>query len=219
MPAGGLGIPSAYPSPMLPPTEDPVPDSVQNLRAVVFRDRGEMAPRMVAALRQRGASELLAEEVVEQILADCMRGDGHNLLARFHGNSPLDAWLMRVAANRMVSAWRRTAVRHQEPPQRALEAQPVEDSAMRELVSQALRGALASLEPQDRVLLWLRHGFGVPQKRLCVSWRCSAAEMSRMLSRAREFVRRRTLAAVSRVEPGLNLGWEDICAACGDDEL
>lgn len=219
MPAGGVGIPSARPDPMLPATDDPVSDSVQSLRAVVSRDRGEMAPRMVAALRKRGASEILAEEVVEGILADCMRGDGHNLLARFHGNSSLDAWLMRVAANRMVSAWRRTAVRHQEPPQRALEAQPAEDTALRDLVSGALRGALDSLEPQDRVLLWLHHGFGVPQKRLCVSWRCSAPEMSRMLARAREFVRRRTLAEVSRVEPGLMLGWEDVCEACGDDEL
>jgi hypothetical protein len=43
--------------------------------------------------------------------------------------------------------------------------------------------------------------------------------MSRLLARIRADVHRRVLRAIELEEPGLRLGWEEICALCGDDEL
>lgn len=219
MPAGDVRIVFPASLPMTHAQQDPMPEVVKLRREGFLAGRSAMMPRMVAGLRMRGADELLAEEVVEQLVADCLREDGKNLLARFHGKSAMDAWLMRVAVNRMVSAWRRSSVRRPDPcgPGSA-EPGPL-DSAMGDLARRALRSAFDSLPHQDRVLLWLHHGFAVPQKRLRASWRRSAPEMSRMLSDARALVRRRTFEAIAREEPGLVLGWDEICEACGDGEL
>ncbi len=162
---------------------------------------------------------MAAEEVAEQVIADCLRPGGESLLAKFHGRCAMDAWLLRVAINRMVSVRRRAAVVVITGAERGAGGALDGDAALCAIVRRAMRAALESLPHQERVLLWLRHGFGVSQKKLCVAWRCGAPAMSRLLARIRADVHRRVLRAIELEEPGLRLGWEEICALCGDDEL
>lgn len=181
--------------------------------------RLEMRGRMIGTLRGRGALEAEAEELVDQLFADCLCEE-ESLLGKFHGRCDLEVWLLRVAINRLVSVQRRESSRRRRVDRR-LEAggEAAVESDLRDLARESLKAALAALPHQWRVLLWLRHGFGVSQERLSVAWRCSPSKISRILSRARLAVRRGTLSAVAKVEPGLVLGWEEICAACHDDEL
>ena len=218
-----LGVPGLMPSPThLPMVLEKSPcasDILTSRTEILLESRGEVISRMVASLRGRGATEVVAEEVAEQVIADCLRPGGESLLAKFHGRCAMDAWLLRVAINRMVSARRRTAIAALPGAENPFHNAADGDAALSAIVRRALRTALESLPHQERVLLWLRHGFGVSQKKLCVAWRCGAPAMSRLLARIRADVHRRVLRAIELEEPGLRLGWEEICALCGDDEL
>lgn len=180
----------------------------------------DIRPRMIASLKSRGASEVMAEDVASDILAECLVDAEANLLRRFQGSEGLDNWLLRVAINRLITLQRRE--RFFTPLGSALETEPAEqsepglESPLGDLVTRALREAIASLPPAQRVLLWMRHAYGVPQNRLCVCWRCHPSKLSRMLAAARDEVRDRTLAAIRREEPGLLLNWEDIAGVCAD---
>lgn len=130
----------------------------------------------------------------------------------------MEAWLYRVAINRLISRQRRERLMECLGME-ALESLPCEDSremegALQGIVSNALREAIESLPAQTRLLLWLRHGFGIPQNRLCVCWRSTPSKLSRALSSARDAVRERTLETIQSAEPGLQLQWQDISGAC-----
>ena len=182
--------------------------------------QSQIRPRMVASLKSRGASEALAEDVASEILAGCLADAETNLLRRFTGTSGLDNWLLRVAINRLITLQRRERIfsplEESGAPEPVGESLEELESPLRDLVSRSLREAIASLPAGLRVLLWMRHGYGIPQNRLCVSWRCHPSKLSRMLTAAREEVRDKTLAAIRREEPGLLLTWEDIAGVCED---
>ena len=196
-------------------------ESIDQFRSRLCTSPNQMRDLIIGTLRNRGAVELDAEEAAEQVIAECLLEGGESLLARFHGRCAMDAWLLRVAINRVTSIQRRKGMRRRWMAEH--EAVAVEecriDAALRETVRRALRTAIAGLPHQWRVMLWLRHGFGVSQERLGKSWRYSSSKVSRILSEARSAVKRETVAALAREEPGLVLGWEEICAACSDDEL
>ncbi len=178
----------------------------------------ELRPRMVAILRSRGASRDLAEDVVSEILSECVADAPRNLLARFKGEGAMDSWLFRVAINRLISRQRRERLM-ESIGMEALESLPCEDTremegALQGIVSSALHEAIASLPARTRLLLWLRHGFGIPQTRLCVCWRSTPTKLSRALSSARDAVRERTLESIHSAEPGLQLQWQDISGVC-----
>lgn len=178
----------------------------------------ELRPRMVAILRSRGASRDSAEDVVAEILSECVADAPRNLLARFKGEGSMDAWLFRVAINRLISRQRRERLM-ESIGMEALESLPCEDSremegALQGIVSNALHEAIESLPARMRLLLFLRHGFGIPQNRLCVCWRSTPTKLSRALSSARDAVRERTLETIQSAEPGLQLQWQDISGVC-----
>lgn len=183
----------------------------------------ELRPRMVAILRSRGASRDSAEDVVAEILSECVADAPRNLLARFKGEGSMDAWIFRVAINRLISRQRRE--RWMESlGMEALESLPCEDSqeiegAVQGIVSSALREAIESLPARTRLLLWLRHGYGIPQNRLCVCWQSTPSRLSRALSSAREAVRKRTLESIQSAEPGFQLQWQDISGVCAASDL
>jgi RNA polymerase sigma factor (sigma-70 family) len=166
---------------------------------------------------------MVAEDVTSEILAECLLEADRNLLKKFPGSDGLDNWLLRVAINRLITLQRRE--RHTVPLAEGFEPEPIMNGAVHlesplgDLISRALKEAIGSLPAGLRVLMWLRYGYGIPQKRLCICWRCHPTKISRMLASAREQVRLRTLAAIQRVEPGLRLDWEDIAGVCAGPEL
>ena len=88
---------------------------------------------------------MVAEEVAEQVIADCLRPGGESLLAKFHGRCAMDAWLLRVAINRMVSARRRTAVAAFAGAEHPFHNAADGDVALSAIVRRAMRAALESL--------------------------------------------------------------------------
>lgn len=197
----------------VPPLLSASPEFVETLQS-------ELRPRMVASLKSRGAPEAMAEDVASEILAECLADAETNLLRRFKGSSGLDHWLLRVAINRLITLQRRerlfSPLEESGVPDPAGQSEEELESPLCDLVTRSLKEAIASLPAGLRVLLWMRHGYGIPQNRLCVSWRCHPSKLSRMLAAAREEVRDRTLAAIRREEPGLLLNWEDIAGVCAD---
>lgn len=189
----------------------------------LFRLNEELRPRMIVSLTSRGASRDVAEDVVSEILAECVAESPRNLLARFKGESPLDGWLLRVAINRLISRQRRE--RLMEPAEIGeIESLPCEsmevmEEALQAIVSKALREAIESLPAEARLLLWLRHGYGIPQNRLCICWRSTPSKLSRALSSARRIVRDQTLRSIQIVDPGLHLQWQDISGVCSNSLL
>ena len=183
----------------------------------------ELRPRMIACLRSRGASRDLAEDVVSEVLSECVAEQPRNLLGRFKGEGAMDGWLLRVAINRLISFQRRD--RLMEPAEiETIDSMPCEnrqemEGALQGIVSRALRGAIESLPAESRLLLWLRHGYGIPQNRLCVCWRSTPSKLSRALSSARHAVRDRTLRSIQIAEPGLHLEWQDISGVCADSDF
>lgn len=183
----------------------------------------EVRPRMIACLQSRGASSALAEDIVSEILTDCLADTRHNLLARFKGVNSVDIWLLRVGINRLISHQRRECrvqdIGMEEIPFRPSEDPQVIEEELQRIVSKALQEALESLPEQWRLLLWLRHGYKIPQKRLCICWRSTPSKLSRSLSSARDAVRNHTLRSMQKVDSGLNLEWKEIFRACADAGL
>jgi len=194
----------------------PAPELLEDLQS-------RLRPRLVASLRIRGATEAVAEDLASEILAECLLESDANLLRKFPGNDGLDHWLLRVAINRLISHQRRE--RHIVPMFDGCEPEPGMNGAgelewpLGDLILRALKQAVASLPARLRVLMWLRYGHGISQKRLCLCWRCHPTRLSRMLAAAREEVRSRTLEEVRRIEPGLRLDWEDISSVIAGPEI
>lgn len=183
----------------------------------------DFRPRMISSLESRGASRDVAEDVVSEIISECMAEPPRNLLGRFKGEGPLDGWLLRVAINRFISRHRRERVLECVELE-TIDTLPCEhpqemEGALQRIVSTALREAIESLPAEARLLLWLRHGYGIPQNRLCVCWQSTPSKISRALSSARDIVRDRTLRAIQKEEPGLHLQWPDISGVCADTDL
>lgn len=183
----------------------------------------DLRPRMIAILRSRGASRDLAEDLVSEILSECVAESPRNLLARFNGDGPIDGWLLRVAINRLISRQRRERLMESAEIEE-IDSLPCENSqemegALHGIVSRALRGAIEALPAESRLLLWLRHGFGIPQNRLCVCWGSTPSKISRALSSARDAVRESTLRSIQKEEPGLHLEWQDISGVCAETDL
>lgn len=183
----------------------------------------ELRPRMIASLQSRGASRDTAEDVASEIFSECVADGPRNLLRRYHGAAPMDGWLLRVALNRLVSRQRRERLVETTGMDGidgvADEQSPGMEEALQGIVSKAVRDAIESLSAQTRLLLWLRHGYGIPQNRLCVCWRSTPSKLSRVLSSARETVRKRALLSIGAEEPGLHLEWRDISEVCADSVL
>jgi RNA polymerase sigma factor (sigma-70 family) len=178
---------------------------------------------MIASLISRGASRDVAEDVVSEILAECVTESPRNLLARFKGEGPPDGWLIRVAINRLISLQRREKM--MEPAEDGkmeflpCERMEVMEEALKAIVSKALRDAIESLPAESRLLLWLRHGYGISQNRLCTCWRSTPSKLSRALSSARRIVRDQTLRSIQTKDPGLHLQWQDISGVCSNSLL
>jgi RNA polymerase sigma factor (sigma-70 family) len=100
-----------------------------------------------AILRDRGAA---ADTVQEAYLA------AYRERARFRGDAPAQAWLLRIVVNRAISEARRRRPRLVALDEAAPAAAPADDER-RTTDHLALDGALTSLEPRDRAAVVLRY--------------------------------------------------------------
>jgi RNA polymerase sigma factor (sigma-70 family) len=182
-----------------------------------------MRPRLVASLKNRGATTAVAEELAADVLGECFVSGEGCLLNRYNGSREFESWLLRVAINRLIDSQRRHLLfqrkgvdhLHQEASFATATESP--DAALSQLIQKALAEAFASFEPQIRVLLWLAYAFEVKQSRLATAWGWSESKLSRTLTSSCESIRIKTLRAINQREPGLVILWEDVVEVCADD--
>jgi RNA polymerase sigma factor (sigma-70 family) len=139
-----------------------------------------------------------ARELADSLYADLFGlreedGERRSLFRYFHGRSSLATWLRAVLAQRLVDRSRarvRTAPLPDEepaaPPQHAPDADERRSVA---LVHAALRGAMAALEPRDRLRLLYYYAQGLTLAQTGRLLGEHEASVSRHLSAARKAIR------------------------------
>lgn len=82
------------------------------------------------------------------------------------------------------------------------------------LIAKALQTAIASLPAEDRVLVRLAYLHRVPQKSIASVWGWHESKISRTIHRALEKVRQTTMEELNRLDPHLELKWQDLLSFC-----
>ena len=184
-----------------------------------------------AILVKRGASNEEAEEIQAELAKGCFaetpeRGQLYGLLAKYSGKAPLDAYLNRVALNRLIS-WKRrkelvTVSFDGDGEGERLSVQGAgglgaesEDEVV-ELLQRAVREAFAEVDQRSLVMLRLVQSYGISQKRVGQIWGWNESMMSRQMATLLVQLREGILDKVRARDAWLHLEWEDFVALCGD---
>jgi len=182
--------------------------------------------KLVGVLRARGASQTEAEDLVADLWADCFapRGNREPLLTTYQGRCALESWLLTVATNRLVDLKRRQSFRVDVPPspdspEDFFDRQPQPEKATSEkqlvvLLRDAIKGAFAKQEPDAVLMLKLVHLHELSQREIARMWGWHESKVSRTLDVTRQNVSRIILAELKRIDPWLELRWEDFVELC-----
>lgn len=203
--------------------------------AVVIQFRNEVSPYLAAVLCRRGASPSEAEDLVSDLMNDCLAGRNGKqpLLRRFQPRSSLRSWLTTVATNRLIDYKRRQrfVVDVQGEVERAQQSvtgghDSIDDASMDSelaaLMRDALEKALADCPAEHRLMLSLVYIDGISQRKVAQMWGWHESKISRTLSQAMEGICTRTMENIRRQDPWLQLSWEDfvsMCEVAGSDFL
>ncbi len=192
----------------------------------------ETTKKLEQILVGRGATPTEAVDIVADVWSDCFDSHGGRrpLLAQYHGKGNLEAFLSRVALNRLIDFKRRQRFRGQLPgkygradvrgggdPFDQLPGEsgvtPGEDRLI-DLLRQALLTSFSHCDPEELLILKLVGFAGVGQERVARIWGWSQSKVSRNLSATIESVRAETLRHVRRADPWLELEWDDFINLC-----
>lgn len=197
-----------------------------------FQD--EYQPTLERVLMSRGVDKVAAEDLVADIMAECFgagkKGETTPLLTKFEGRSSLSTWLIRITWNRWLDLKRRDKFRGDLPEYDDDEARGVDkfdrvadefdedliDEDLGELMSNAIKTAFASLEPDTLLMLKLSYLHGISQTVLATMWRVDQTRISRTLSAAREQIAMVTMREIKTGDPDIEIDWDDfkrLCAA------
>lgn len=167
-----------------------------------------------------------AEEITEWIWADCImeRAERRPRLATYRGNASLKTWLHAVALNRLIA---RRQVRTQKEklfePGFDIEnldgggaglTAMVPEAPLLDLMREALEAGFQACAAEDFVLLQLAHMDRLRLIELARMFGCSTSKIDRDLARAGKVVAAATLGHVRKVDPLLDLQWEDFVDLC-----
>ena len=134
----------------------------------------EYRPMLIRVLVARGLPSTDAEDISADIIAECFGGKkgesaAEPLLAKFEGRSALSTWLIRAAWNRWLDLKRRDKFKGELPgsyepdyeergdafDRIAGEEEHDLDSDLATLMTEAIKNAFASLEPETLLLMKL----------------------------------------------------------------
>lgn len=194
----------------------------------------ELTGQLRAVLIRRGATATEADDVVADLWADCFgpAGGRRTLLERFGDKGSLKAFLTRTALNRLIDLKRRLRFRAElpqsgdddgpgagaDPFDRLAGTDPVEPGGdlLIDLLRTAIMNTLASCDPEELLMLKLVSAHRVPQATVARMFNCSQSRVSRTLTALTGQIRQRTLAEIRRIDPWLEMEWDDFLALCAD---
>ncbi len=196
----------------------------------------QFAPSTVSYLIGAGGHPAEAREVVDSLWADLLVPIPGRTprLARYNGACALQTWLNRVALNELITRKRREQRWQRLVPERidvsaasgekngaepwlADPRSPVlgeGEAPLLELMKTAVESAFLTCEPEDFVLLQLKHCDGLLGAELGAMFGCDASVISRRLDKAEETIARMTLAKVRQADPWLEVQWSDFVELC-----
>lgn len=178
--------------------------------------QARLEPIIAVSLVRRGASHAQAQDIVRDILGDCAKPGEESLLNKFKSGGNLEAWITRVAINRLIDQQRRNKFREEidehrieSIPDSPENTEPLDDS-LAQLIAQAISHSYQKCSSQEKVLLWLAYAHRVDQRRIAKAWQWSDSKISRKLSRIRETMQECILAYVRDKDPHASVTWNDI---------
>lgn len=183
--------------------------------------------KLVGVLRARGANQTEAEDLVADLWTDCFapRGNRQVLLTKYQGRCALESWLLTVATNRLVDLKRRQSFRVDVPPspdspgedffeRRAQPEKPTSEKPLLNLLRAAIQRAFAKQDEDAILMLKLVHLHQLTQRELSRMWGWHESKVSRTLDVTRQSVAKIILAELKKVDPWLELRWEDFVELC-----
>jgi len=182
--------------------------------------------RLVGVLCARGASATEAEDLVADLWSDCFAAppNRQTLLSKYQGRCALESWLLTVATNRLVDLKRRQTFRVEIPASERssddfFDRRPQPETASHEesllkLLRGAIRNAFAKRDSEAVMLLKLVHLHQLTQREIARMWGWHESKVSRALEVARESIARDIMMELKRVDPWLDLQWEDFLELC-----
>lgn len=197
----------------------------------------QFGPRTLSYLIGAGGLPDEAAEIVNSLWADLLApvGDRPASLQRYDGSCALQTWLNTVALNKLLTRkrseqrWKRIIspdVDSHDPDgenggiERSTatlaDPEPVESSEapLIEIMQMAVETAFLSCEPEDFVLLQLKHCDGLRGAELGTLFGCDESVISRRIDKAQERIASMTLWKVRQTDPWLDLKWTDFVELC-----
>lgn len=182
--------------------------------------------KLVGVLRSRGANQTEAEDLVADLWTDCFapRGNRQTLLTKYQGRCALESWLLTVATNRLVDLKRRQSFRVEVPAssdspedffdRRAQPEKPTSEKPLLYLLRTAIQRAFARQDADAILMLKLVHLHQLTQREISRMWGWHESKVSRTLEVTRQSVARIILTELKKVDPWLELRWEDFVELC-----
>lgn len=193
--------------------------------------RSRYQGKLVGVLRSRGANQTEAEDLVADLWTDCFAAKENRptLLNKYQGRCALESWLLTVATHRLVDLKRRQSFRVEVPSspdspddffdRRAQPEKATSEKHLLKLLRQAIQGAFATQDAEAVLMLKLVHLHQLTQREISRMWGWHESKVSRTLEVTRQNVARVILAELKKVDPWLELRWEDfveLCASSND---
>jgi DNA-directed RNA polymerase specialized sigma24 family protein len=173
-------------------------------------------PEVRKYLHQAGVTMQVTDELLADLLTDLLTADTRRppLLASYRGHCALATWLNTLALNRAISRMR-SETRRLQRDAAAAEASPTAapeepDTALRELLASAVRGAFARCAPENFVLLHLLHAGELRIGELSRIFDCDPQTVHARADRTAAEVRFAILSEITRRDPWLKLTFEQI---------
>ena len=182
--------------------------------------------KLVGVLRSRGANQTEAEDLVADLWTDCFgaRTNRPTLLTKYQGRCALESWLLTVATNRLVDLKRRQSFRVDVPPspdspedffdRRPQPEKLTSEKPLLNLLREAIQRAFAKQDEDAVLMLKLVHLHQLSQREISRMWGWHESKVSRTLDTARQSVAKIILFELKKVDPWLELRWEDFVELC-----
>jgi len=182
--------------------------------------------KLVGVLRARGANQTEAEDLVADLWTDCFgaRTNRPTLLTKYQGRCALESWLLTVATNRLVDLKRRQSFRVDVPPspdsaedffdRRPNPEKATSEKPLQDLLREAIKRGFAQQDEDAVLMLKLVHLHQLSQREISRMWGWHESKVSRTLDTARQSVAKIILFELKKVDPWLELRWDDFVELC-----